>query len=165
MPPFGFRDFGALVALGEYNAYGWLGRIGFFKGGFIQGLVRTAEPRPALSQTSAVVARPVARTVAMDGRKHQRIGAAQDPDQLTCLVMANGRAHERVTLNRFRPNSDRSLTSPRGNSATLLPTVISDKTLNQPIVTKRQGLSLPFETTLRPVTLRRLAGQRLHLNL
>ncbi len=37
VPPFRFRDFGALVALGEYNAYGWLGRIGFFKGGFIKG--------------------------------------------------------------------------------------------------------------------------------
>ena len=37
VPPFRFRDFGALVALGEYNAYGWLGRIGFFKGGIIKG--------------------------------------------------------------------------------------------------------------------------------
>jgi NADH dehydrogenase len=35
--PFRFRDLGALVALGEYNAYGRLGRIGFFKGGFIKG--------------------------------------------------------------------------------------------------------------------------------
>ena len=37
VPPFRFRDFGALVALSEYNAYGWLGRIGFFKGGIIKG--------------------------------------------------------------------------------------------------------------------------------
>jgi NADH dehydrogenase len=37
VPPFRFRDFGALVALGKYNAFGWLGRIGFFKGGFIKG--------------------------------------------------------------------------------------------------------------------------------
>ena len=37
VPPFRFRDLGALVALSEYNAFGWLGRIGFFKGGFIKG--------------------------------------------------------------------------------------------------------------------------------
>jgi NADH:ubiquinone reductase (H+-translocating) len=37
IPPFRFRDFGALVALGDYNAFGTLGRFGFFKGGFIKG--------------------------------------------------------------------------------------------------------------------------------
>ena len=37
VPPFSFRDFGALVALSEYNAFGTLGRFGFFKGGFIKG--------------------------------------------------------------------------------------------------------------------------------
>jgi len=37
IPPFSFRDFGALVALSEYNAFGTLGRFGFFKGGFIKG--------------------------------------------------------------------------------------------------------------------------------
>ncbi|UVC17901.1 NAD(P)/FAD-dependent oxidoreductase [Mesorhizobium onobrychidis] len=37
VPPFNFRDFGALVALSEYNAFGTLGRFGFFKGGFIKG--------------------------------------------------------------------------------------------------------------------------------
>ena len=37
VPPFRFRDFGALVALSEYNAFGTLGRFGFFKGGFIKG--------------------------------------------------------------------------------------------------------------------------------
>ena len=37
MPPFSFRDFGALVALSDYNAFGTLGRFGFFKGGFIKG--------------------------------------------------------------------------------------------------------------------------------
>jgi NADH dehydrogenase len=37
IPPFRFRDFGALVALSEYNAFGTLGRFGFFKGGFIKG--------------------------------------------------------------------------------------------------------------------------------
>jgi NADH dehydrogenase len=37
VPPFGFRDFGALVALSDYNAFGTLGRFGFFKGGFIKG--------------------------------------------------------------------------------------------------------------------------------
>jgi NADH:ubiquinone reductase (H+-translocating) len=37
IPPFNFRDFGALVALSEYNAFGTLGRLGFFKGGFIKG--------------------------------------------------------------------------------------------------------------------------------
>ena len=37
VPRFSFRDFGALVALSDYNAFGTLGRFGFFKGGFIKG--------------------------------------------------------------------------------------------------------------------------------
>ena len=37
VPPYRFRDLGALVALSEYNAFGRLGRFGFFKGGFIKG--------------------------------------------------------------------------------------------------------------------------------
>ena len=37
VPPFSFRDFGALVALSDYNAFGTLGQFGFFKGGFIKG--------------------------------------------------------------------------------------------------------------------------------
>jgi NADH:ubiquinone reductase (H+-translocating) len=37
VPPFRFRDLGALVALSDYNAFGTLGRFGFFKGGFIKG--------------------------------------------------------------------------------------------------------------------------------
>jgi NADH:ubiquinone reductase (H+-translocating) len=39
IPPFRFRDLGALVALGDYNAFGRLGRFGFFKGGFIKGRI------------------------------------------------------------------------------------------------------------------------------
>lgn len=35
--PFRFRDLGALVSLSDYNAFGTLGRFGFFKGGFIKG--------------------------------------------------------------------------------------------------------------------------------
>lgn len=37
VPPFRFRDLGALVALSDYNAFGTLGRFGFYKGGFIKG--------------------------------------------------------------------------------------------------------------------------------
>lgn len=37
VPPFRFRDLGALVAISEYNAFGRLGHFGFFKGGFIKG--------------------------------------------------------------------------------------------------------------------------------
>lgn len=37
LPPFVFRDFGTLVSLGRYNAFGTLGRRGFLKGGFIRG--------------------------------------------------------------------------------------------------------------------------------
>nr|WP_313372380.1 NAD(P)/FAD-dependent oxidoreductase [Brucella intermedia] len=37
IPPFVFRDFGALVSLSRYNAFGTLARRGLFKGGFIQG--------------------------------------------------------------------------------------------------------------------------------
>jgi NADH:quinone reductase (non-electrogenic) len=37
VPPYRYRDLGALVALSDYNAFGRLGRLGFFKGGFIKG--------------------------------------------------------------------------------------------------------------------------------
>ena len=37
VPPFRFRDLGALASLSDYNAFGTLGRFGFFKGGFIKG--------------------------------------------------------------------------------------------------------------------------------
>ena len=37
VPPYRFRDLGALVALSDYSAFGTLGRFGFFKGGFIKG--------------------------------------------------------------------------------------------------------------------------------
>ena len=37
LPPFHFHDLGALVALSDYNAFGMLGRFGFFTGRFIKG--------------------------------------------------------------------------------------------------------------------------------
>jgi len=37
MPEFAFRDFGSLVSLSDYGAFGTLGRFGFFPGGFIRG--------------------------------------------------------------------------------------------------------------------------------
>lgn len=37
LPDFAFRDFGALVSLSDYNAFGTLGRFEFFRGGFIKG--------------------------------------------------------------------------------------------------------------------------------
>lgn len=37
IPPFRFHDLGSLVSLSDYNAFGTLGRFGFFKGGFIKG--------------------------------------------------------------------------------------------------------------------------------
>ncbi|WP_321865521.1 NAD(P)/FAD-dependent oxidoreductase [Paraburkholderia tropica] len=39
LPEFAFRDFGALVSLSDYDAFGTLGRFGFFRGGFIRGRV------------------------------------------------------------------------------------------------------------------------------
>ena len=36
-PGFVYRDFGALVSLGNYDAYGSLGKFGLFNGGIIQG--------------------------------------------------------------------------------------------------------------------------------
>jgi NADH dehydrogenase len=39
VPPFAYRDFGSLVSLGGYDAFGSLGKFGFFKGGFIRGRV------------------------------------------------------------------------------------------------------------------------------
>lgn len=38
-PDFRYHDFGSLVSLGGYDAYGSLGRFGLFKGGFIRGKV------------------------------------------------------------------------------------------------------------------------------
>ena len=38
-PAFRYHDFGSLVSLGGYDAFGSLGRFGFFDGGFIQGRV------------------------------------------------------------------------------------------------------------------------------
>jgi len=37
IPPFRFRDLGSLVSLSDYNAFGTLGRFGFFRGSFIKG--------------------------------------------------------------------------------------------------------------------------------
>lgn len=37
LPDFVFHDFGALVSLSDYNAFGTLGQFGFFRGGFIKG--------------------------------------------------------------------------------------------------------------------------------
>ncbi|AJE98332.1 NAD(P)/FAD-dependent oxidoreductase [Pandoraea apista] len=37
IPPFAYRDPGALVSLSDYNAFGTLGRFGFFKGGIVRG--------------------------------------------------------------------------------------------------------------------------------
>ena len=37
LPDFTFHDFGALVSLSDYNAFGTLGQFGFFRGGFIKG--------------------------------------------------------------------------------------------------------------------------------
>ncbi|HIV69469.1 MAG TPA: NAD(P)/FAD-dependent oxidoreductase [Candidatus Aquabacterium excrementipullorum] len=37
VPPFVFHDLGALVSLSQYNAFGTLGKFGFFKGLFVQG--------------------------------------------------------------------------------------------------------------------------------
>lgn len=37
LPPFVFHELGALVSLGQYNAFGTLGKFGFFKGLFVQG--------------------------------------------------------------------------------------------------------------------------------
>ncbi|WP_334184592.1 NAD(P)/FAD-dependent oxidoreductase [Novosphingobium sp.] len=39
VPEFRYRDFGSLVSLGGYAAYGTMGRFGFFKGGFLRGRV------------------------------------------------------------------------------------------------------------------------------
>ena len=39
IPPFRYSDFGSLVSLGGYDAFGSLGKFGFFKGGFIRGRV------------------------------------------------------------------------------------------------------------------------------
>lgn len=39
VPPASYQDFGSLVSLGGFDAYGTLGRFGFFEGGFIRGRV------------------------------------------------------------------------------------------------------------------------------
>jgi NADH dehydrogenase len=42
VPPFRYRDAGALVSLSDYDAYGALGDLGFFQGGFIRGRLAQA---------------------------------------------------------------------------------------------------------------------------
>lgn len=37
VPDFRYRDFGSIVSLGDYDAYGSLGKFGFFKGGTFRG--------------------------------------------------------------------------------------------------------------------------------
>jgi NADH:ubiquinone reductase (H+-translocating) len=37
LPAFTYHDFGSLVSLADYDAFGTLGQFGFFKGGFIRG--------------------------------------------------------------------------------------------------------------------------------
>ncbi|MBC8751717.1 MULTISPECIES: NAD(P)/FAD-dependent oxidoreductase [Paraburkholderia] len=37
LPDFKFRDYGSLVSLSDYGAFGTLGSFGFFRGGFIRG--------------------------------------------------------------------------------------------------------------------------------
>ncbi|MBN3725892.1 FAD-dependent oxidoreductase [Burkholderia sp. Ac-20379] len=37
LPPFAYRNFGSLVSLAEYDAFGTLGQFGFFRGGNIRG--------------------------------------------------------------------------------------------------------------------------------
>lgn len=39
LEPFTYHHFGALVSLGDYTAFGTLGRFGFFRGGFIRGRI------------------------------------------------------------------------------------------------------------------------------
>lgn len=39
VPPAAYHDFGSLVSLGGYDAFGTLGRFGFFDGGFFRGRV------------------------------------------------------------------------------------------------------------------------------
>ncbi|WP_066765304.1 NAD(P)/FAD-dependent oxidoreductase [Sphingobium sp. CCH11-B1] len=39
VPAFRYHDFGSLVSLGGYDAYGTLGRFGLFRGGFLKGRV------------------------------------------------------------------------------------------------------------------------------
>jgi NADH:ubiquinone reductase (H+-translocating) len=39
VPAFAYRDFGALISLGGFGAYGSLGKLGIFRGGFIRGWI------------------------------------------------------------------------------------------------------------------------------
>lgn len=81
IPPFVFRDFGSLVSLSRYNAFGTLARRGLFKGGFIQGrfaqlshafLYRLHQtelhglPRASLLWLSGVIAEEVRPSVRID---------------------------------------------------------------------------------------------------
>jgi NADH:quinone reductase (non-electrogenic) len=65
VPPYRFRDIGALVAISEYNALGRLGHFGVFKWWLHQGSLRAVEPRRALS----LAAWPLPRCTAVASRK------------------------------------------------------------------------------------------------
>ena len=82
VPPFRFRDFGALIALSDYNAFGTLGRFRVLQRRLHQGPVRATEPCRALPTPPALAPRAVPGRAAVAGRADQRACAAQHPHEL-----------------------------------------------------------------------------------
>jgi NADH dehydrogenase, FAD-containing subunit len=86
LPSFRFRDLGALVALSDYNAFGTLGRFGFFTGRFIKGQF-ARQSCPALPPLSAGASRHSASRAAVGGRTNQRARAAEDSDYVAAASL------------------------------------------------------------------------------
>ena len=85
LPSFRFRDLGALVALSDYNAFGTLGRFGFFTGRFIKGQFARLSHALLYRRLSAGASRHSASRAAVGGRTDQRARAAEDSLDVTAL--------------------------------------------------------------------------------
>lgn len=82
IPPFGYRDHGALVSLSDYNAFGALGRFGFQRWHRARTLC-AVEPRDVVPASSTCAARGCPRDGAVGCRKTRRPSRAAHPAGLT----------------------------------------------------------------------------------
>jgi hypothetical protein len=88
LPSFRFRDFGALVALSDYNAFGTLGRFCFFTDAS-SGSVFARLSHALLYRRYQLALHGTARAaVLLGGRTNQRARAAEDPLDVTLSALA-----------------------------------------------------------------------------
>jgi NADH:ubiquinone reductase (H+-translocating) len=90
VPPFRFRDLGALVSLSDYNAFGTLGRFGLYfglyNGGFIKGRFVQLSHAVLYRRHQLSLHGPRRAVV---GRADQSVGGAQHPRSLNWELTAS----------------------------------------------------------------------------